>query len=39
MKTQVFKTNENTEVRGHFIDIHNSRRLQWNNYRRYTFTL
>jgi len=38
MKTQVLNGAENKEVKRHYVDMHNSRRLQWNDHRRYSFT-
>ncbi len=38
MKTQVLQTTEDQKRKKNFVNVHNTRRLQWNGYRRYIFT-
>lgn len=38
MKTQVLQKPENKKRKSSFINLHNTRRIQWNDYRRYAFT-
>lgn len=38
MKTQELQTPENTKRKVTFINLHNTRRIQWNTYRRYALS-
>ena len=35
MKTQVLQTPESNKRKANFINLHNTKRIQWNSYRRY----
>ncbi len=37
MKNQVLETPENSKRKSNFINLHNTKRIQWNQYRRYAF--
>lgn len=39
MKTQVLQEQESKKRKSNYINLHNTKRIQWNEYRRYAFAI